>query len=260
MNLLGHLSKFFSKHIVWVAKVGRDMLDKKGLPVEYYANHVVDGNVPLDSLGILCIARNWYIHIAVFLKNGIWTTRHDNSLEGVEIYLAFVGGVNFVATIKDNYIMQDSREVMGQNVFDLLCTAGTNDGTVGTNNTMESTKETISDATSTKDIGAVNLSTKDTTTSGTKDTGTLNLSTKDTTCGTNETNVGPKHTKETKKPVKKRSRKRSSSKKGGKNGKPPPKKPRNRSASSTRNALRSCLDNPYARPQFGKSKTRSSKN
>ena len=74
MNLLRHLSKFFSKHIVWVAKVGRDMLDKKGLPVEYYANHVVDGNVPLDSLGILCIARNWYIHIAVFLKYRIWTT------------------------------------------------------------------------------------------------------------------------------------------------------------------------------------------
>ena len=49
MKLLAHLNQFFSKHIAWVAQVGKQMLDRKGLPVEYFANHVADGKVPLDT-------------------------------------------------------------------------------------------------------------------------------------------------------------------------------------------------------------------
>ena len=48
--------------------------------------------IPLDQLGLLCGAHNWLIHTCVFLKLGIWTTRKDNSLDGVSIYLLYAGG------------------------------------------------------------------------------------------------------------------------------------------------------------------------
>ena len=146
-----------------------------------------------------------------FPENSIWTTRRDNSLEGVEIYLAFVGGVNFVTTIKDSYVMQDNREVISQNIFDLLCTAGTNntnthtsDGTVSTNDT-NGTKDT--NACTSDGMESINKTVSGTNdATSTKDTDALNLSTKDTSC-TNETNVGTtdgtQGTKDSKKPVKK---------------------------------------------------------
>ena len=77
MNLLAYLTKFLSRCIHWVAHVGKEVLNRKGLPVEYFANNVSSGSVPLDTLGLLCIARNWHIHICVFLENEIWTTHHD---------------------------------------------------------------------------------------------------------------------------------------------------------------------------------------
>ena len=139
MNLLAYLSTFLSRRIHWVAHVGKDVLNRKGLPVEYFANNVSLGSVPLDTLGLLCIARNWHIHICVFLQNGIWTSHCDNSLEGVEIFLAYVSGLNFVDTVHEDYLSQNDKELVGQQVFDLICTS-----------------------TKTTDLQAVDLSTKST--------------------------------------------------------------------------------------------------
>ena len=201
-----------SRHIYWVAAVGKDLLDHKGLPVEYYANHVTGGNVPLNTLGLLCLARNWHIHICVFLKNGIWTTRHDNSMEGVEIYLAYIGGLNFIDTVPEDYVVQSDSEIVGQNVLDLLCigpdlstngtpavgtketSSSTNTTTpvnVSTNATQEvGTKETSS---STKKTTPVNVSTNATQEVGTKVTSS---STKKTRSSTKSTK-GTKHTNKT---------------------------------------------------------------
>ena len=96
--LCKYLKTFLSKHIKWVASVGHDVLSKKHLAVEDYANDLSEGEIPLDPLGLLCIARNWHIHICVFLKNGIWTTRCDNTLENVSIYLLYTGGFTFFDT------------------------------------------------------------------------------------------------------------------------------------------------------------------
>ena len=119
MNILAYLSR----HIHWVAHVGKDVLNRKGLLVEYFANNVSLGSAPLDTLGLLCIACNWHIHICVFLQNRIWTTHHDNSLEGVEIYLTYIGGLNFVDTVCVDYVSQNDKELVGQQVFGLLCTS-----------------------------------------------------------------------------------------------------------------------------------------
>ena len=156
-----------------------------GLPVEYFANNFSSGSVPLDTLGLLCIACNWHIHICVFLQNGIWTTCRDNSLEGVEIFLAYVGGLNFVDTVCEDYLSQNDKELVGQQVFDLICTS-----------------------TKTTDLQAVDLSTKSTakdttlTTEGppsTKQTidSPVQSSTKSTAMDTRSTTEGPPSTKQT---------------------------------------------------------------
>ena len=90
-SLCNYLKSSLSKHIKWVASVGQDVLSKKCLAVEDYANHLSEGEIPVDPLGLLCIARNWHIHIAVFLKTRIWTTRCDNTLENVSIHLLYTG-------------------------------------------------------------------------------------------------------------------------------------------------------------------------
>ena len=102
-GLCKHLTKFLNSHIEWVGRIGKTVLDKKKLAVEDYVNSLAEGTIPLDQLGILCVARNWHIHICVFLKSGIWTTRKDNSLEGVSIFLLYAGGTTFFDTIYQEY-------------------------------------------------------------------------------------------------------------------------------------------------------------
>ena len=64
----------------------KKVLDKKKLAVEEYVNSLAEGTIPLDQLWLLFVARNWHIGISVILKSGIWTTRRDNSLEGMSIF------------------------------------------------------------------------------------------------------------------------------------------------------------------------------
>ena len=97
-GLCKHLRTFLNRHIDWVEKVGKIVLSKKGLAVEDYANSLSEGEIPVDPLGLLCIARNWHIHICIFLKKGVWTTRRDNSLYNVKIYLLYTGGFTFFDT------------------------------------------------------------------------------------------------------------------------------------------------------------------
>ena len=97
-SLCKYLKSSLSKHIKWVASVGQDVLSKKRLAVEDYTNHLSEGEIPVDPLGLLCITRNWHIHIAVFLKTRIWTTRCDNTLENVSIHLLYTGGFTFFDT------------------------------------------------------------------------------------------------------------------------------------------------------------------
>ena len=96
--LCKYLKTFLSKHIKWVASVGHDVLSKKHLAVEDYANDLSEGQIPVDPLGLLCITRIWHIHFGVFLKNQIWTTRCDNTLMNVTVFLMFTGGFTYFDT------------------------------------------------------------------------------------------------------------------------------------------------------------------
>ena len=176
--LCKYLKTFLSKHINWVASVGHDVLSKKCLAVEDYANDLSEGEIPLDPLGLLCIARNWHIHICVFLKNGIWTTRRDNTLENVSIHLLNTGGFTFFDTCvqlhsRASILAKSDEENSSLDLEDMLTksimdTVGTNDSSFATN---------------TADVG-------------TKDTSfaSVDSGTKDTSFATNKADVGTKDT------------------------------------------------------------------
>ena len=96
LELFAWLNKWYN--INWIAKVGGDLLHKKGIKVEDYCNDLVELNFPLDTLGLLVIARMFHNHIAIILKERIWTTQGNNDLDQCLIFLIYSGGVNFLDT------------------------------------------------------------------------------------------------------------------------------------------------------------------
>ena len=96
VELFAWLNKWY--HIDWIAKVGGDLLHKKGIKVEDYCNNLVELNFPLDTFGHLVIARMFHNHIAIILKERIWTTQGNNAIDRCSIFLIYFGGVNFCDT------------------------------------------------------------------------------------------------------------------------------------------------------------------
>ena len=96
LELFAWLNKWY--HIEWIQKVGGDLLHKKGIKVEEYSNDLVELNFPLDTLGLLVIAWMFHNHIAIILKECIWTTQGNYDIDHCLIFLIYSGGVNFVDT------------------------------------------------------------------------------------------------------------------------------------------------------------------
>ena len=84
LELFAWLNKWY--HIDWIAKVGGDLLHKKGIKVEDYSNDLVELNFPLDTLGLLVIAHMFHNHVAIILKERIWTTQGNNDTDCCSIF------------------------------------------------------------------------------------------------------------------------------------------------------------------------------
>ena len=61
-----HLRVFVNSHMKWIAKVGMNILRKKGLDINDYVNDLVELVIPLDQLGLLILARTYHCHITVW--------------------------------------------------------------------------------------------------------------------------------------------------------------------------------------------------
>ena len=84
----------------WINKVGAKYLAKIGLKVEDYCNDFTSFSQPWDQLALLILARTYHRHIGVYTRNGVWSTRHDNSMKDCIMYLAFNGGSDFSDTVQ----------------------------------------------------------------------------------------------------------------------------------------------------------------
>ena len=83
----------------WIQCVGGEILGKKKIKIEDYCNDLSEMVTPIDQLGLLIIARMYHRHFGVFLKDSVWSTRRDNSLENCTIYFAYNGGSAFCDTV-----------------------------------------------------------------------------------------------------------------------------------------------------------------
>ena len=110
-----HLRGFVNGHMKWIAKVGTNILRKKGIDIYNYVNDLVDLAIPLDQLGLLILARTYHHHITVFCKDYVRTTKFDNSMRDYTVYLVYKGGVNFIDSVPD-YVFpstNDSLKIVG---------------------------------------------------------------------------------------------------------------------------------------------------
>ena len=115
LELFAWVNKWY--HINWIAKVGGDLLHKKGIKVEDYCNDLVDLTFPPDTLGLLMIVQMFHKHIAIILKECIGTTQGNNDIDYCLIFLIYSGDVHFhdtctgMPSVLFDYSMSDLENV-----------------------------------------------------------------------------------------------------------------------------------------------------
>ena len=95
----------------WIASVSHDIPSRKGINVKDYVNNLQDLSTPLDSLGLLIIAQMYHRHSAVFMKDSIWSTRGNNSIENCTIYFAYNGRSSFLDTIEVEPVVNNNMDL-----------------------------------------------------------------------------------------------------------------------------------------------------
>ena len=93
--------------MTWIASVEENILSWKGLKVEDYVNDLQELATPIDQLGLLIIARMYHRHFAVFMKDGVWSTHANNSIENCAIYFAYNRGSSFLDTVEVEPVIND---------------------------------------------------------------------------------------------------------------------------------------------------------
>ena len=95
----------------WTASVSHDILSCKGIKVEDYVNDLQDLSTPLDQFGLLIIAQMYHRHFVVFMKDSVWSTHSNNSIENCAIYFAYNGRSSFLDTIEVEPVVNDNMDL-----------------------------------------------------------------------------------------------------------------------------------------------------
>ena len=95
-----HLFNFVVKHREWITQVGGKLLAKKKLDLDKYLSNLYLLLTPVDQLSLLILAHLYHRHFAVFLKNGVWTMRKNNSMENCKKKFVYKGGFVFCDTVQ----------------------------------------------------------------------------------------------------------------------------------------------------------------
>ena len=86
------LHDFMLSHCDWMLKVAKPMLEQLDTSLEDYINTV--------TTPVLVLARIFKIHIAIFMRKGVWCTSRDRSLKKCWLGLIYHGGGTFSETVK----------------------------------------------------------------------------------------------------------------------------------------------------------------
>ena len=82
-------------HLEWVKQVTEIFLQKKRMSFEQFRLQWLPGSFPLNTPGILILARAYKIHVAVFFNNNFWTTDSHHGLERCTVFLLYRGSLVF---------------------------------------------------------------------------------------------------------------------------------------------------------------------
>ena len=104
----------------WIASVSHDVLSRKCIKVKDYVNDLQDLSTPLNQLGLLIITLMYHRHFAVFMKDSVWSTHSNNSIENCAIYFAYNGRSSFLDTIEVEPVVNDNMDLFLQDMNETL--------------------------------------------------------------------------------------------------------------------------------------------
>ena len=85
----------------WMLAIGKSVLEKWDTTLEDYIDTVTTPGAELDAVCILAIAKLFNIHVAIFLKKGVWCTSKDRSLKNCRLGLIYHGNGEFSETVRE---------------------------------------------------------------------------------------------------------------------------------------------------------------
>ena len=89
------MDDWVDRHLEWAKQVTEVFLEKKRMSFEQFQLQWLHGSFPLNTPGILILARAYKIHVAVFFNNSIWTTDSHHGLERCTVFLLYRGSLVF---------------------------------------------------------------------------------------------------------------------------------------------------------------------
>ena len=83
-------------HVTFVEKVGRVILQCKGIETLDYMSTISQFGQPFDEIAIALMARMYHVHVAVMQDKFYWTTKWDHDVAACKIILGWKGNLNFI--------------------------------------------------------------------------------------------------------------------------------------------------------------------
>ena len=84
----------------WMLDIAKSVLLEQDMTLEDYIDTVTTPGSPVDAVCILVLAKIFNMHVAIFLKKGVWCTSKDRSLKKCRLGLIFNGNGQFTETVK----------------------------------------------------------------------------------------------------------------------------------------------------------------
>ena len=89
------MDDWVDNHLDWVKQVTQSFLSCKRMSFEQFRLQWLHSSFPLNSAGILILARAYKIHVVVFFNDHFWTTDSRTGLDRCSVFLLYRGNLVF---------------------------------------------------------------------------------------------------------------------------------------------------------------------
>ena len=92
------MPEWFDNHRDWIQQVTASFCQKQKMSFEDFEDVWLHGSFPLNTAGILVLARAYKIHVTVFFNDNYWTTDAAADINKSSVFLAYRGDLEFHET------------------------------------------------------------------------------------------------------------------------------------------------------------------